>query len=426
MDVKWATRIVAILACVISPYASAVYESNNLLATQWLESQQNIDGSWGATENEKFILTIESVQALNSTGYRNNAYFQGLTWLENHSADNADYLSRRALILSNHGDDVSSTISYFENAQDTTQTGKNAWGLSSTYHQSPIDTALVLSSLEGLSTSANIQTAIDFLKSSQLTGAGWPVGLEATSDAFTTAIVVKSLTLLQATDPSVSTNIANGISQLSASVTTTSPEYLQAESAHAAVLANSTSVAQPWLDNLAATQTVNGSWSNEIFNTALIMQVFSAVDGTASGANQTLVDVPDSNLRAVINIQLGRNYMDNLSRNDLARLTILNANGFSINDLMGLEWAVNLTTADLQNNNIASTTPLDGLTNLTMVLLDGNPVAGNDSDEDIPTLPEWGLIILAALLLGSAIRRQRPGKFNSGQFNLNQSGQIQA
>ncbi len=407
MDVKWVTRIVVILTCVISPYASAIYESNNQLAAQWLQSQQNPDGSWGATENEKFILTIESVQALSSTGYRNNAYFQGITWLENHSADNADYMSRRAFILSINGDDISRAISYFEKAQDTSQAGRSAWGLSSIYHQSPVDTAIVLHSLAGQVTSANLQAAIDYLKSSQLSGSGWPVGLEPSSDAFTTAVVVKSLTLLQSVDPGVSTNIANGISQLSTNVTITSPEYLQAVSAHAAVLANNTVVAQPWLDNLATTQTANGSWSNKIFDTALIMQAFSAADGTASSINQTLINIPDSNLRSVINAQLGRNFMDNLSRNDLARLTNLNANDMGISDLTGLEWAINLTTVDLQNNNIVSTTPLDGLASLTMVLLDGNPVAGGAGlDEDIPTLPEWGLIIMAALLLSSAVRRQ--------------------
>jgi len=172
-------------------------------------------------------------------------------------------------------------------------------------------------------------------------------------------------------------------------------------------LANNAVVAQSWLDNLAATQTANGSWSNKVFDTALIIQAFSAVDGTSNGINQTLINVPDSNLRSAINAQLGRNFMDNLSRNDLARLTSLNANDMGISDLTGLEWAVNLTTVDLQNNNIVSTTPLDGLASLTMVLLDGNPVAGGAGlDEDIPTLPEWGLIIMAALLLSSAVRRQ--------------------
>ena len=80
----------------------------------------------------------------------------------------------------------------------------------------------------------------------------------------------------------------------------------------------------------------------------------------------------------------------------------------NISDLTGLEWALNLQTADLRNNNITSTTPIDGLTQLASVLLDGNPVTvANNADEDIPTLPEWGLILMAALLLISAARRQQ-------------------
>jgi len=407
MDAKSIARIVALLSCFISPMASAVYETNNSLASQWLETQQNLDGSWGVVEDDKFIFTVESVQAFIAAGIRNNAYYQGITWLENHSVDNADYMARRALVLFIHGDDVNAAVGSLESAQDTTKTGRLAWGLSSTYHQSPIDTAIVLPTLTSLITSANIQAAIDYLKTSQINGAGWPVALESSSDAFTTAVVVKALSSVQTIDPSVSTNIANGLSQLSASVTTASPEYLQAVSAHAAVLASNVVVAQPWLDNLATTQLVNGSWSNQVYGTALTIQVFAAIDGTAGIDNQTLVDIPDSNLRAAINAQLGRNSMDNLSRNDLARLITLSANGAGIVDLTGLEWAVNLTTADLQNNNINSTVPIDGLTNLTVLLLDGNPVVGDGIDEDIPTLPEWGVILMAALLLMSAVRRKR-------------------
>ena len=102
--------------------------------------------------------------------------------------------------------------------------------------------------------------------------------------------------------------------------------------------------------------------------------------------------------------------MDSIDRSELLRLTDLSAVGMSISDLTGLEWATNLRTADLQNNNISSTAPIDGLTQLTSVSLDGNPVvmvAGDGNDQDVPTLPEWGVIIMAVLLFVSAARHQR-------------------
>ncbi len=120
--------------------------------------------------------------------------------------------------------------------------------------------------------------------------------------------------------------------------------------------------------------------------------------------------IPDKNLRAAINDALGRNAMDSLDRSELLRLTSLSAVGMSISDLTGLEWAVNLQTADLRNNDITSTAPIDGLTQLATLLLDGNPVAVADDgydNNDIPTLPEWGVMVMAALLVWYSYRRQR-------------------
>jgi len=139
------------------------------------------------------------------------------------------------------------------------------------------------------------------------------------------------------------------------------------------------------------------------------MRAFAAADGTDSTANQSSVLVPDNNLRTAINTALGRNAMDSLDRSELLRLTDLTAAGMAISDLTGLEWALNLQTADLRNNNIISTAPIYNLTQLTTALLDGNPVvvANNDRDEDIPTLPEWGVILMAMLLLTLSARKQR-------------------
>ena len=155
----------------------------------------------------------------------------------------------------------------------------------------------------------------------------------------------------------------------------------------------------------------NGSWaSGRVYDTALAMRAFAAADGLDTSANQTAVSIPDANLRAAINAALGRGALDTLERGELAQLTTLTATNVSIDDLTGLEWAVNLTTLDVRNNNITSTAPVDALPQLVTLLIDGNPVAGGggfESDEDIPTLPEWGMIIMACLLMWQLYKKQR-------------------
>ena len=388
----------------------AAYESNSELAVQWLVTRQNPDGSWGGGEKDKFINTVETVQALRAAGHRNAAYFHGITWLENHATGNSDFMARRALALGSHGDDLSAVVGQLESYQDTSIAGHSAWGMSPAYLQSPLDTAVVLNTLNVLGTGADTAAAIEYLKSSQLTGEdpGWAVGMASTGDPFTTAMVIKTLVPLQMQDPTLSVNIANGIATLAGVVNSASPIHLQALTAHAAILASDTATAQPLLDNLAAVQGIDGSWSGRIYDTALALRSFAAADGTDSGEAQTLVFIPDAALRAAINASLGRGAMDNIDRAELAGLTDLDAANMGISDLTGLEWAINLISVDLRNNNITSTTPLDDLALLTDLQLDGNPVMVAVYEEnEIPTLPEWGMIIMAGLLMGLGVREQQ-------------------
>ncbi len=410
MDKKW----ICLMLFFITPGISfATYESNTLHAAQWLSSQQNPDGSWGSISSEKFILTVEAVQALRATDERQHAYYSGLTWLENHAATNLDYATRRAQALSADGEGMSnSLLTALSRAQNLTTPAREGWGISSDYLQSPVDTALVLASLDaGGAASVAIQPALNYLKAAQV-GGGWSMSLASRVDPFSTAWVVNALIPWQPLDSSLSTFIASGVSVLGSDVTSSSPVYLQALAAHAALLSGNRTTAQPWLASLSSLQAADGSWSGQVYDTALVMRAFASADGVDSPARQTPVMIPDASLRSVINMTLGRNAMDALDRTELARLTTLNASNRGITTLTGLEWAVNLTTLDVRNNSITSTTAINGLTQLSSVQLDGNPVAiasngGVYADNGIPTLPEWGLILMGGLLLFSAARWQR-------------------
>jgi hypothetical protein len=406
------------VACLgLSSHSFAIYEAEISQASAWLISQQNADGSWGSLPTEQFVATAEAVKALRASGLRNGAYYRGVTWLENHAGDNTDYDVRRAVALNSYGADVGAQwLASLDSAQDTTLPGRDGWGVSAHYIESPLDTALALEGLDRVGTSlgsasVTIQPALDYVKASRITSAGWAVGTQTSSDPFSTALVVKGLVPWLTQDASLSTPINGGISYLQSSVNGSSPIALQALAAHAALLAGNASAANGWLSAIDATQAPNGSWaSGRVYDTALAMRAFAAADGLDTSANQTAVSVPDANLRAAINAALGRGALDTLERGELAQLTTLTATNVSIDDLAGLEWAVNLTTLDVRNNNITSTAPVDDLPQLVTLLIDGNPAAGggvHDFDEDIPTLPEWGMIIMACLLMWQLYKKQR-------------------
>ncbi|MDO8969748.1 MAG: hypothetical protein Q7U74_03610 [Saprospiraceae bacterium] len=156
-----------ILAWVLPAFA-APYSSNANMAVQWLSSHQNIDGSWGNGDT-KYPCTAETVLALQAMNQRNSAYYWGIAWLENNSAQNTDYMARRILALAPHGDNVTSEMTSLQTTQAITQPGNNGWGLTSSYQGSPLDSALALLAYSQQGVTTNVPVALAYLKSSQLT-----------------------------------------------------------------------------------------------------------------------------------------------------------------------------------------------------------------------------------------------------------------
>lgn len=406
MPIRACSRALVIGLLLIPTLASAVYQSNIDFAATWLGARQNTDGSWGSNPSERFLLTSESVLALRAIGRRDSAYTKGIVWLENHAASNADFSSRKASLLGPRGNDVSAIIAQLETQQNTGTAGRQGWGVSESYVQSPLDTALVVRGLANLSTQADLQAGIGFLKAQQLEGSirGWPATVGgATTDPHTSAQVLLALALFQSQDSSLAVPIADGVGALSTLVTASSPDHLKALAARAALRSGDWTAAQSWLNALAAAQNGNGALSDRIYDTALAMQAFAAADGIDTEENRATVSIPDKNLLAAINTALGRNAMDSLDRAELLRLNELTAIGQGISDLTGLEWASNLQSADLRDNNISSTAPIDGLTQLTSLILDGNPVdSGSTPPRKQVPLPSWTTVLLVLLLLYSA------------------------
>ena len=99
-------------------------------------------------------------------------------------------------------------------------------------------------------------------------------------------------------------------------------------------------------------------------------------------ATAQVVDIPDPNLRAVIENALGKVSGATITTADMATLTRLDANEAGISDLTGLEHATNLRDLHLWSNSVSDLSSLAGLTKLTGLYLGGSsasdlsPLAG--------------------------------------------------
>ena len=87
------------------------------------------------------------------------------------------------------------------------------------------------------------------------------------------------------------------------------------------------------------------------------------------------VDIPDENLRAVIERYLGKESGDPITEAEMATLTEFYARSASISDLTGLEFATNLKSLNLQANLISDISALSCLHNLTRLDISDNLVS---------------------------------------------------
>ena len=86
------------------------------------------------------------------------------------------------------------------------------------------------------------------------------------------------------------------------------------------------------------------------------------------------VHIPDINLRAVIAEELSKSPNAPITVEEMERLRNLNARDRDIQDLTGLQFAINLTSRlDLRDNQISDISPIIGLINLRLLWIDDNP-----------------------------------------------------
>lgn len=385
------------------------YNTYMLQAVSWLNKQQNSDGSWGATPDLQPVYTSVAVQALARAYNTDTAYYSGVTWLEDHNISNVDLTSRSAEALISHGDSLGASLSYLNIDQYDNNGTYGGWGLNGNYTSSTLDTALALIAIKDLGTDANQAAAITFLQhqqSSTTNYQGWTINnsSNAGSDPSVTAIVIQALARYTGTYSSLPGIIASGLTALSYMLNSASPPIQLALAAQAAQDAGNTALATTFLNYLVTSPSLSsdGSWSEDPYVTAVALRAI-ATAVSASTQNTTVI-ITDQNLQAAINKALGRNAMDSLNLGLLAQLTTLNAAGYGISNLSGLQYATNLSSVNLNNNNLtpASTSQINSLISagvkVTWYDNPGNP--SNPPGTQVPGMPPLAMLILAAGLLG--------------------------
>ena len=87
-----------------------------------------------------------------------------------------------------------------------------------------------------------------------------------------------------------------------------------------------------------------------------------------------VVEIPDPNLRNAVRHTLNLPDDTSLTQAAMKRLTELEARDMQITRLTGLEYAINLRSSNLSDNDITDISPLAALTKLEYLLLQGNPI----------------------------------------------------
>jgi hypothetical protein len=382
-----ARRVIGCIASLLLAVASAEpargdAESASGAAISWLTGNQNPDGSWGS-EGVSQLYTSEAVTALRAHARRDSAYFRGVAWLENHAVQGTDYHARRILALRLHGDDVTSNVNYLLSAISSFGTPEGGWGLSEVYAASALDTALAILALaESGFTPESIQPtadAIEFLVELQDDGGdfGWSgsSGVVVENPGAQGDVVVSSLVLraLGAARDGIASQVqvagSSAVDFLKAAVTSGSEPLLLGH----AILAylrwdRAAAMADPWvqsrLGNLLLAQDATGHWQGDAYVTAVALQALAGYLGVDDPQLRSAVVIPDLGLRGAINLALGRNRADAISRAEIHMLTSLDASNQGIESLTGIEEAIHLQSINLLGNTIANLAPLDLLPSL--------------------------------------------------------------
>jgi hypothetical protein len=459
---------VATLFAALSPLSShaattAQVDSARAKGLAWLFQNQKGDGSWSAPSGLQVQATSEVLNAYLNAGIQNgDSFYAGVANLANTHPASIDGQARQLAALRRTGSDVSSY-------SDPLQTARNVykgWGSLPGHGSTPTDTALALTAmLDAVPTYAMSDAfggLCNAVLTTQRTGGGWSyqgLGGNVPATAASAAIVPTAYAVLatqkvknkgystvtcsiNSTTYTLATVIGNGVAYLKTKqngdggfgdTATSGPlETALAYQAINAVSSTDTALtpAQNYL--VLTAQQANGSWANDPFQTALVLETFP----TVTLANTAHDGVPDA-VKTVLGLNTAVPVRGLLSGNGLA-VAGVNTPILLPGGIIGNAYAYTLAGSGGTGPyafGLASGALPDGLTLASNGAIAGTPGAlgafsftyqstdsvgakamveaqiqvttADAAAGDVPTLPEWGVMLLGSLLLASTLYSQR-------------------
>jgi hypothetical protein len=344
-----AIALVLFVCTLFTPFADALSATSaqvdNARATglAWLFQNQKGDGSWSAPSGLQVQATSEAVNAFLNAGIQSgDAFYASVANLANAHPASIDGQARQLAALRRTGSDISPFSSQLMSARNV----YFGWGSLPSNGSTPTDTGLaLLVMLDAVPTYANsdiLNGLCTAVLTTQRSGGGWSyqgLGSNAPATAANAAIVPTAYAVLvlqkatarltgatcNGTAYSLATSIANGVTYLKTKqnsdggfgdATTSGPletalayQAIQAVNATDATLAN----AQNYL--VLTAQQANGSWANDPFQTALVLETFPVVT-LADTAKDGVPDFRSTATGATFDITTNtpRSFADHLAR----------------------------------------------------------------------------------------------------------------
>ena len=429
---------------------TAQLNQSRISGLAWLVTHQSGDGSWKSPSGLAIQSTAAALDALANAGIKQGyVYAASQAWLGNTDGNSVDSLSRKTIALYHSGANVSPLTSRLLLQRNDLS---KAWGAYSKYQSTFPDSALALDAILVTGTTyADTGYTLGFVAGKQNTDGGWPYSTSAPtappSSMIPSANNVLMLSHAKAKGWGVDANITNGVNWLTSHVksdggftddtiaSTGSPletalAYLALNQAKIAGNAAAIS-AQATIDNAALflvnNQGADGSWGEDPFATAMALQTLPATTLADSNKN----GVPD-----VVEAYLG--WSSATPNRAIATGNGLSVAGITASRLVatGIQYqdlSINLTASggtapytwsvtsgylpnglslNATTGQISGTPSTVGTFNFSYKVLDAASAnttvaaqiaitAPSDNSSDVPTLPQWGAILMALLLMAS-------------------------
>jgi Putative Ig domain/IPTL-CTERM motif/Prenyltransferase and squalene oxidase repeat len=437
-----------------APPTAAQINQSRIAGLAWLMSHQERDGSWKLGEASSLQSTSAVLDAFANAGVKQGfPYAAGLAFLTNAEASSVDALARQIVTLQAAGKNVAPLLARLSEWQN----GNAAWGAYKGYGSSLPDTPLALTAqlrANAVNASTVLDTLCDGLLKAQRANASFPyaggggAGANAAGALVPTAYAAAALDGVSATFgfsslscPTtyvLSTTVSNAVNWIlskqsvadggfgdfgQSSVLETAIAYLALKQIGPTTYATALGEAQGYL---VARQAADGSWASDPFASALALQTLPAL---ATGA---LADSNANGLPDAVEAFLGRNP-------NVPGRSIADGNGKSVGGLTASLLVASGTqfqpfSASLvapagaapytwrlvsgflpdglvlaASTGLLSGTPsTSGVFNFVYEVSDSSSAKSQvaaqigitASETDVPTLPEWGLIVLTLLLAG--------------------------